>query len=164
MTLVPNLGSGRNPDDWMNSMAKVLPEHGSYDEIKSLIKDILIDHPNEVTLSERVVKGIMVRPGGDTKIEFETITGPTSSLDVTATPLEFTVKTVSNISKGKLPDGPANDSSADHFQDTLHYSVNRTGAAIFFNWLRANLAQAKKMNILEFKTLWSDLKIPFDSH
>lgn len=154
MTLAPTYAYKGNPDDWMESMSKALPDYHSYDQIKAFIKDVLHDHPGEIRIDETFTRGVDVNPGGTTKIRLTTSQG----LEITADPLDFMVKTHVPLTHPKSGEPIG-------FQDTLYSPSNaRRDSKVFYNWLTANLVKAEHMTIEDFRKLWDDLKIPYTYH
>lgn len=140
-------------DAWMESMSKALAECDTIADVKRRVKDILADYPGEINMESGSERGVDVNPGGTTKLQLTTNTG----IRITADPLDFLlVSSVPLVDREGKPTG--------YKQDTLYSTSNRPGAKVFYNWLAANLAQANKMTILEFRDLWDELKIPYDYH
>ncbi len=153
MTIAPTYYYKGDHDEWMERMGKAIPEYNSYDKIKGFIKDVLVDAPNEIQIDESEVRGVDVNPGGTTKITLTTGTG----LEITSEPMDFMVR-----SRVMMP-GPTGKPS--FAQDTLYWPSNKKrDSPIFYNWLKANMAQANRMTITDFRKLWDDLKIPYDYH
>lgn len=142
----------KDHDPWYDNMAKMLPHMDSYDEVKRTIKDLQQQFPNEIWLEEQELRGIDVNPGGTTPIELTTNEG----LKIYADPLSFRVtRTVEFENKDKT----------NRFkQDTTYYSVARKDAGPFYNWVKANLSEANKLDIEKFRKLCDDLKIRYDFH
>ena len=159
MSLSPSYSYRNKPEVWMESMGKTLPDYPSYDAIKSLIKDLLHDFPGEINLTESEKRGVDVNPGGTEKIHFTTPTGIT----VTALPDEFHLKSTVPL-RSKRPGEPANDRPGEMFQDTLYYGAGKKDAAIFYNWLKANRAEAERMTLEDFRKLWSTIGVRYDYH
>lgn len=159
MSLSPSYSYPGKPEDWMEGMSRALPEFPSYDAVKAFIKDVLHDHPGEINLSESEKRGVDVNPGGTEKIHFATSLG----IEVTALPDEFIVKSTVPL-RQKRPDEPANDRPGETFQDTLYYEAGKKDAAVFYNWLKANRAEAERMTLADFRKLWSTLGVRYDYH
>jgi len=153
MSLSPSNSYPEDRGGWMESMGKALPHYTSYDRIKSLILDILSDHPNEIDIHESMERGIDVNPGDTTSISIKTPEG----LEIKADPYDWSVKSRQEM---QAPEG-----GLKFFQDTLYYPAKKkVDTAPFFNWLKANLSLANKMTIVEMKDLWRSLGIGYDSH
>jgi hypothetical protein len=159
MNLSPSDSYSGKPEDWMESMGRALPEFPSYDGIKRFIKDVLVDSPGEITLNEFEERGVDVNPGGTVKIEMVTSEG----VEITALPDDFTVRS-SFMIHGKSPSAPANDTGREMWQDTLYHPAGKKDAQVFYNWLSANEAEAKRMGIKELRKLWGDLGVRYDFH
>lgn len=139
---------------WMDRMGEALPDYPSYNGIKAFISDILVDAPGEISINESTVRGVDVAPAGSTKIRIKTQTG----LEITSDPMDFLVKSTVPMSHPKTGEPIGT-------QDTLYYPANKKrDAKVFHNWLTANLGQVSRMTIGDFRKLWDDLKIPYDSH
>jgi hypothetical protein len=153
MTILPSYSYPGDRDQWMENMSKALPEYPDYDKIKGLIRDVLVDYPGEIDLHESTVRvrGIDVNPGGTTSVQFNTNTG----LTVEADPLAWSVRHRQEIT------GPKGNKFN---QDTSYYPRGRRDVAPFYNWLKANLAEAAKMDIQGYRKLWTSLKIRYDFH
>lgn len=147
---------------WMEHMSAEFVGYANYDRIKAFIGDILHDHPGEIRINETEVRGVDVNPGGFEKIEFDVVDRDWS-LSVVAELDDFLVVHRHRLRGPTRPDEPANDDGT-MFQDTTYYPSNKAGAKVFYNWLRANLNNAKGMTIDDFRKLWRELKIPYDSH
>lgn len=147
---------------WMEHMGTEFVGYANYDRIKAFIGDILHDYPGEIRINETEVRGVDVNPGGFEKVEFD-IVDRDWSLTVKAELDDFLVVHRHRLRGPTRPDEPANDDGT-MFQDTMYYSGNKAGAKVFYNWLRANLNNAKGMNLDDFRKLWRELKIPYDSH
>lgn len=143
-------------DPWYDNMAKILAKVDSYDEVKRLIKDVQQDYPNEIRMYENELRGIDVNPGGTTKLTLSHKTDG-GSIEITAEPNEFLVKST-HMFEGK------GENKKPFAQDTLYYSKKKESAAIFYNWLKANLSEAGKMDITDLRKLWSDLGVKYDYH
>lgn len=153
MVIEPTVYYKGSHDEWMDRMSGALPEYHTYDAIKAFIKDILVDAPHEIRIDESVVRGVDVSPGGTTKITLQTNTG----IEITADPLDFMLN-----SRVMMP-GPTGKPS--FALDTLYWPTNkRRDSKVFYNWLKANLAEANRMSITDFRKLFDELKIPYDSH
>lgn len=142
----------RVPDvqGWMERMSEALPEYTTYDQVLAFFKDLAKDYPGQIQIHESVKRGVDVNPGGTTKINLKTDTG----LEITAEPMYFSIKKT-DVFQGRA--GPFN-------QDTLYGSRDKKGASVFYNWLKANLSEANRMDIQGFQKLWKDLQISWDSH
>jgi hypothetical protein len=151
MILLPSNRYPGDRDQWMDGMSKALPEHSDYDKIKGFIQDILVDHPGEIDLHESTERGVDINPGGTTPVQIETSTG----LAIGATQIEWSVRHRQEIT------GPKGNKFN---QDTSYYPAGRRDVAPFYNWLKANLAEAAKMDIQGYRRLWDSLKIRYDSH
>lgn len=138
---------------WMEQMSKALPDYDSFARVLAFFKDILVDYPGEIDISESEQRGIDVNPGGTTKIDLKTNTG----IEISAEPLDFSVKT-------HVPMNHPKTGEPVGFQDTLYWPRKKPDAGIFYNWLKANLAEANRMDIRQFMKLWDDLGIRWDAH
>lgn len=142
----------RVPDvqGWMERMSEALPQYDTYDQVLAFFKDLAKDYPGQIQIHESVKRGVDVNPGGTTKINLKTDTG----LEITAEPMYFSIKKT-DVFEGRT--GPFN-------QDRSYWPRDKKGAAVFYNWLKANLTQANRMTIEDFQKLWAELKIPYTSH
>jgi len=135
---------------WMERMSQVLPEYTTYDQVFAFFKDLLHDYPGQILIHESEKRGVDVNPGGTTKITLKTNTG----VEITADPMDFLVKHTAIIGG---PKGFA--------QDTLYWPANaKKDSKVFYNWLVANLSEANRMDIMDFRKLWKDLGIPYSFH
>lgn len=164
MTIAPTYRFKGNHDDWLERMSKNLLDYSSYDGMKALINDILHDYPGEIRLNETEVRGVDVNPAGSQKIEFGAATGPDKAIEVWAEPDDFSVTDRWKLNRPARSDAPMNDSGGETYHDTRYTPNSKTDAKVFYNWLRANLDEAKRMDIEGFKNLWRELKIRYDSH
>ncbi len=164
MNISPTYRYKGNHDAWFEQMGKQLPDYPAYDRIKSFMQDILVDYPGEIALNEFEERGVDVNPGGTVKIEFDSVTGQDTSIEVRAEPNDFMLIHRWKLDRGRKPDAPANDSGGEMYQDTIYSPANKASAKIFYNWLQANLNEAKRMTIVDFRKLWGDLKIQYDYH
>jgi hypothetical protein len=151
MTLSPSYSYKGSPEEWMMSMARALPDYPSYDRIKAYMKDVLHDFPGEININESTERGVDVNPGGTTKIQIETNTG----LKVTAEPMDFT------IVRRQEHVGPKGNKFN---QDTLYYSRDKKNAQKFYNWLKANLGEANRLDLEGYQKLWDELGVKYDYH
>lgn len=154
MTIMPSSYFEGDPDEWMDRMSKAIPEYDSYDGIKRFIADVLIDYPKEILLNESSERGIDVLPGGEgsQKIVIKTNTG----LLIEAAPHEFRLLKRWEIKKDDKPSGM--------FQDTNYYPAGKRDAQAFYAWLRVNQAEAKGMDLEDYRKLWKDLEVRYDYH
>jgi len=135
----------------MDNIAQMLVGKTTFAAIKSYAKDLTKDS-SDFEVYESSERGIDVNPGGVTKITLETQKG---AIRITAEPLEFMV----NHSQEHV--GPKGNSFK---QDTLYSSRDKRTAPLFYNWLKANLSEANKMDMADFRKLWNDLGIKYDYH
>lgn len=138
---------------WLETMSKALPDYESYGKIMGFFKDLLHDYPGEITIDEGEERGIDVNPGGTTEIRLKTNTG----IEITSEPMSFLVKT-------HVPLTHHTTGEDIGFQDTLYWNRKKESAAIFYNWLKANMSSANKMDIQELTKLWDDMGVLWDSH
>jgi hypothetical protein len=156
MSLSPSYSYPGKPQDWMESMSKELPDYPSYDGIKRFISNVLVDHPGQINVSESEARGVDVNPGGTEKITLESAEG----ISITALPDDFVVR--STTPRGLV----MNDTDLDTWSVdlTLYYQVSKKDAAVFYNWLKANRAEAARMTIADFRKLWHQLGVQYDYH
>lgn len=140
----------QDTQEWMERMSEALPHYDTYDQVLAFFKDLAKDYPGQIKITEGVKRGVDVNPGGTVKINLKTDTG----LDIRAEPMDFSV-TKTDVFEGRT--GPFN-------QDTRYWPRDKKGAAVFYNWLKANLSQANHMTIQDFQKLWDELKIPYTYH
>ncbi len=153
MTIMPSSYFKGSPDEWMDRMSKTLPDYDSYDALKNFIADVLVQYPKEITLSESAERGIDVLPGGTRKIIVQTSTG----LVIEATPHDFRLLNRWEI---KQKDGKP----SGMFQDTNYYPAAKKDAQVFYGWLAANEAEAKRLDLEGYRKLWKDLDVRYDYH
>jgi hypothetical protein len=144
-------GSTSKQDAWLDEVGKALPNMSDYEQVKNYGRFLKQEDPY-VYMDESELRGIDVNPGGTTKIHLTTNKG----LEITADPLEFLVKST------VLMRTPKGDGSFK--QDTLYSSVSRKDAAPFYNWLKANLSEANKMDIYAMIQTWKDLGVRYNYH
>lgn len=133
---------------WMEQMSKALPDYDSFARVKGFFEDILKDYPGEIDIAESEKRGIDVNPGGTTEIRLKTNTG----IEIQSEPLDFHVKTHVPLSTGS------------GYQDTLYWPRKKDSAKVFYNWLKANLAEANRMDIQGFMRLWDEIGVLWNSH
>ena len=160
-TIQLSYGVNKDRGQWMDSMSKAISDQRSYQEVISLVKDLLVDYPGEIDLTESEKKGVDVDPAGLVEISIKTTPAKDGSyLEITSKPTDWRVKAVGFVD---LPDDPPIR------MDTLYYPAGgkrsvKVGAGIFNVWLRENLSKANKMTILDLKRVWRDLKVEYDYH
>lgn len=153
LSLSPSFKYKGDRAQWMENMSKALAECGSFMDVHRLLADLDKDYPGEIDVSKGSERGVDVNPGGTTKLTLKTNTG----IEITADPLEFILKT-------HVPLTHHTTGEPIGHQDTLYWPENRAGATVFYNWLKANLATANKMDIQAFRQLWSELNIKYTYH
>lgn len=159
MSLAPTYEYKGKPAEWMDRMSKALPDYPSYDKIKSFISDVLKDFPGEISLRETEVRGVDVNPGGTEKIEFSTANG----IRLKALPDDFSLISTWKLTDRENPNQPANDAGeGEKFQDTMYYPASKKDAKVFYNWLKANQPEAKKMTLDDFRKLWQSIGVKYD--
>jgi hypothetical protein len=145
-----SLGVPSDSDPWYDNTAKMIPHADSYGEILRLFKDLQKEDPR-IRIYETELRGVDVNPGGTTEINLTTNEG----VEITALPDSFLVKSIQQFeSKGK----------PTFQQDTLYSNVSKKDAAPFYNWLKANLSEANKMDIMGLRKLWDSLGVHYDYH
>lgn len=145
---------------WLESMAKVLPEISSMDEMDSFIRN---DFPPEVKVETTSRRGIDVLPA--TIAVFKNLDLNEGIHITTISPHEFLMSDTQKI--GESPQGGAvndNDLKGGFEHTTLYYSRDKKSAAVFHAWFSENQAKAKQMTILDFRKLWDQLGVKWDSH
>lgn len=152
MTIGPSYSYKGDQDGWMDRISKAITDYDTYDQIKAFINDLLVDYPREIDLHESAERGIDVSPVGRGKVQLKTTTG----LDITAEEQNFILKSTVWF------DGPPGKPGFN--QDTLYYSAGKKDAQLFYNWLVANEAEAKRMTLDDFRKLWKDLGVRYDYH
>lgn len=152
MSISPNVSYEAK---WLETQAKFIPHHGTYDAIKRFYSDLLIDFPGEISIEERQERGIDVLPGGTRTIKAEWDIG-TTILTLEATPLDFSVKSsVQFESKGK----------PTFRQDTLYWPRKKADAKRFYGWLAGEgEGKIKRMDIMTLRKLWQSIDVQYDSH
>ena len=50
------------------------------------------------------------------------------------------------------------------FQDTNYYPAAKKDAQVFYGWLAANEAEAKRLDLEGYRKLWRDLDVRYDYH
>lgn len=159
LNVAPSHSYGGKTDQWMRSMSVALEDYTEYDRIVGFFRDILVDYPGEIAMRESVVRGVDVNPGGTVRYDFVTQKG----VEVSALPDKFSLKN-SVLIRPNRPDQPANDTGKEFYQDTLYWDASKRDAQVFYNWLGANMDEAKRMGMREFQDLWARLGVRYDSH
>lgn len=159
LSVSPSYSYNGKREDWMRGMAVALEDYTEYDRIVGFFRDVLVDFPGEINMHESIVRGIDVNPGGTVRYDFTTQQG----VKVSALPDEFSLKDTVFIQPARHSQA-ANDTARGFYQDTLYWSRSKRDAQVFYNWLGANLDDAKRMGIHEFQDLWHQLGVRYDSH
>lgn len=152
---------GRDEQEWMDLVSKVIVHHRTYDQVKRYF-DSLPD--GEADVSERMVRGVDVEPGGLTTIKLQTTPDASGSyVVIESKPTDWSVKSVGFI--GGREDKPGTGTR----MDTLYWPAGgkrdvAQGAKLFNAWLQDNLSKANRMSILELREVWRQLGIRYDSH
>lgn len=153
MTAMPTSRFKGNLNEWLDGTSTAIEHYTKYSQVKSFFKDLQHDFPGEIDVSESTERGVDVNPGGTRIIQFETNTG----LRVTAEPKDFIVTHSWELrSKEGKPTGMT--------QDTSYWPAGKKDAKVFYNWLAANEAEARRMTIQDMRKMWKDLKVQYDSH
>jgi len=164
MTVMPSmLSSQDNEKEWMRRMGlSILDYAQSYDRVKAFFSDILQDYPGEISIDEHVERGIDVVPASTETIRLRWSVG-TTQLEITATPLDFSVKSSAlfEAGEGHLKDKPQNPGFR---QDTSYWPAKKQDALIFYTWLRDNRSSVDSMDINELRELWHKLGVRYDYH
>lgn len=136
-------GYGPNRPKSLDGYAKAFADMTSFDEVIRFVKDILVDYPNGLTLTESEIKGIRVLPTATaTPILVE---GPYVKVEVT--PLDATVSCL--VDTINLPRG---------------YPTSLTAKAAFYKWVQANQERAKTMRFREMMSEMITLGISFHDY
>ena len=122
MTIGPSYSYKGDHDKWMEHQAKYITNYRTYDAIKNLYRDLLVDYPGEINIDESQERGIDVNPGGTETHKFKTTTG----LEVEAEPMAFRI-----LNRWELPSKTGEPSGM--FQDTNYYPVKKQDAQKFYN-------------------------------
>jgi len=156
MSVSPTHRYPGNKEEWLENMSKVLMDYKTYDKMLSLFKDLLVDFPGEIEINQNELRGIDVTPAGaPTKIS---ITSPTLRIEAELT--DFTVISTVEFEGRKNEDGQVNKFK----QDTAYHSRDKKTAPLFYNWLKANLSVAAKMDISQMQKIWNELGVKYDYH
>jgi len=157
MSIIPNKGHAENAA-WMEGNSKyILLNASSYDSIKRFYEDILVDYPGEIIISEKDLRGIDVLPGTVRKIELQWKAGD-NELDLTATPLDFQLKSSVPLNHPKTEDPVGR-------QDTSYWPAKKEDAKRFYAWLAGEgEGVIKRMNIQDLRQFWTSIDVKYDSH
>jgi hypothetical protein len=135
--------------EWFEMLAKTLPNHETYESLKSYVNSLKQDDPY-IYANEREERGIDVEPTGN-KITLKTNTG----LVIESSPKEFRVLNREPLDHPKTgkPIG---------FQDTNYYDKGTGSAAVFFTWLQANLSKVNALDMNGLRKVWDALDVKYD--
>jgi hypothetical protein len=105
-----------------------------------------------VEVSESALRGVDVEPMG-TEITLKAKEGVT----ITSSPWDFSVIDHAPMTHPKtgVPIG---------HQDTQYWPVKKQDGAIFYAWLKDNLAKAAQMNMAAIRDIWGTIGVRYDSH
>lgn len=126
----------------MDRVSSTLAEQTNYRTALQIVEDYIARYPRELGIYKRQARGIDVRPGGIEKIVARSAFG----IDLVAEPLEFRL------------------AHRDGFQDTSYWSFKKADARKFYDWLLANREKFDSMGIRDFKRVWQQLGIRYNSH
>ena len=80
-----------------------------------------------------------------------------------ALPDDFSLISTWKLTDRENPNQPANDAGeGEKFQDTMYYPATKKDAKVFYNWLKANQPEAKKMTLDDFRKLWQSIGVKYD--
>ncbi len=135
--------------EWLEMMGKTLPNHETYESLKSYVNSLKQDDPY-IYADEREERGIDVEPMGN-KITLKTNTG----LVIESAPKEFRVLNREPLEHPKTgkPIG---------FQDTNYYDKGTDSAAVFFTWLQTNLSKVNTLDMGGLRKVWDALDVKYD--
>lgn len=160
-SISPSYSFKGDREAWFDRMGDAIASYTRYSQVLAFFRDILVDYPGEIDISENTERGVDVRPGGLTKIRLQTSKKPDGShMVIESNPLDWSVK---SVAVQESPKGGTFN------MDTLYRpagskTVAEKGAAIFNKWLTENLSRVNKMTILELRKVWSDLGVQYDYH
>jgi hypothetical protein len=151
-TLAPTFAYPGDHAAWLENMSKVLVTLSSYDDVRRLVSDVLVDFPGELRFDTREERGVDVAPAGSQTITVKAANG----LEIKASERDFSVSSSVVFSK-------------THTQTTLYYPAGTktqalAGAGAFFSWLRANLSKVETMTIGNLRSQWDALGVRYDFH
>lgn len=144
-------------DQWFDIQAKQFLDYAKssdpYAKIRAYIKDLLVDYPKDIDLQETMLRGVDVEPFGEV-YTWKFQTSDIDRLEAKVSPQDFSVRSTHTFTgpKGNLFD-----------QDTLYYPRDKKSSALFYGWLKDNLAKAKKMGMTELRQVWEQLGVKYDS-
>jgi hypothetical protein len=123
----------------------------SFDDVRRLVSDLLVDYPGELRFEVLEARGVDVEPAGARTLTIKTSGG----LEIKASERDFSIRSTVTIDK------------IGH--DTLYWPAGtkteaRAGAASFFAWLSANLSTVEAMSIAELRAQWNALGVRYDFH
>lgn len=123
-----------------------------YMKIKSYIKDLMVDYPDDITLTEDTLRGIDVEPYGEI-FEFK-IPLDKGSVTVKSSPTDFSVKHTAEMS------GPRGN-TFNH--DTRYHPYTKRDAVAFYGWVKDNASKLKALkNINDLRDIWKKNDIKYD--
>lgn len=130
-----------------------------YARMKAFIKDLQVDYPGEISLTEDQLRGVDVEPFGEV-YEFKIpLDDNKTTIEVTSSPTSFMVIHHSWMKHPTNPNGPG------HFQDTGYHPASKKDAVTFYGWMKDNAAKLKTMKDMQFlRDLWNKLGVKYDYH
>ncbi len=150
-----------NRQEWLGNMSSALLEYknGSnpYSKMLSTIKDVLVDFPGEIQISETKLKAIEVEPYG---VKFE-VTIPRedgkSTLEVTSSPIDFSVRDHGWMASAFKGQGA--------YHDTFYVPNKRQDGIAFYGWMKDNASKVSTFkSIQDFLDLWKKLGVDYRTH
>jgi hypothetical protein len=143
---------------WADHMGgALLSMCASFDEVRRLVSDLLVDYPGELRFEVLEARGVDIEPAGAQSITLKTSGG----LEIKASERDF------QVCSRQFHGATATHPGVAH--DTLYWpagtkTVARAGAASFFAWLSANLSAIEAMTIGELRSQWEALGVRYDFH
>jgi hypothetical protein len=163
----PSFMSSTKNEEWIDGAARTMIGLGSYDAIKSFAEEAArnllaeaVNLPSKIRLSETERRGVDVNAAGTEKIQ---ISSP--YVEITALPDSFSLLRPRRVGRADLAEGTflAGRGGA-YYEETMYREAGKRDADLFYAWLKQNRAQAQRMTLNDFKVLWNELGVQYDSH
>jgi len=144
---------------WLDRMGAALIERAkdadadAYGAILAFPRDILVDYPGEISISEKELRGVDVEPACE-RISFEA-DNANGSIRVRISAHSFSVvrTVVHSGAKGSIK------------QDTLYSERKKADAVRFYRWAVENADIVRQATTIDhFTAAWRSLGVDFDSH
>ena len=145
MSIVPSYGASMKADEMLNNWAKTLQHVDSYDEVRRLFSDILVDYPQDFRMEVHEERGIDVMPAGVKPIQIKT-----PFVEIEASMRDFTISDL------------VDTANAPRCIPSIKGGLS--SIPVFYRWVQENMSALQHMKYQDILKTMGELGIKYHDY